>query len=56
MTRLEEIAVASGMIAEQSRCSTDAALLILGIRAKTTGSSVFAAAVAVIDRHEAKVR
>jgi hypothetical protein len=56
MTRVEQIAVASGMVAEQSHCSTDAAMLILRIRAKTTGSTVFATAVAVIDRHERKVR
>jgi hypothetical protein len=56
MTRVEQIAVASGMVAEQSRCSTDAAVLILRIRAKTTGSSRIATAVAIINRHEATVR
>jgi hypothetical protein len=56
MTRVEQIAVASGMVAEQSRCSIDAAILILRIRAETTGSTLVVSAAAVIDRHQAEVR
>jgi hypothetical protein len=55
MTSVEQISVASGMVAEQSRCSIFAAILILRIRATTTGSTLVATAAAVIDRHQAKL-
>jgi hypothetical protein len=56
MTSADQIAVASGIVAEQTAYSIAAAMLILRIRAVTTGRSVDAVAVAVIDRHEAAVR
>jgi hypothetical protein len=56
MTSVEQIAVASGMVAEQERCSTAAAILILRIRSKASGSTLVATAAAVIDRHETEVR
>jgi hypothetical protein len=56
MTSADQIAVASGMVAEQAGCSTAAAILILRTRAKASGSTIVAAAVAVIDRHETEVR
>ena len=56
MTSVEQIAVASGMVAEHEGCSIAAAMLILRTRAETSGCTVVAAAAAVVDEHEADVR